>query len=73
MRVLSQQLPPLLLPSLCNIREACFGKYQRRDYEKNGNGLTSMILNDEYFAIFFIRILEVKGYYDVMIQKKSFR
>ena len=33
-------------------------------------GLTSMILNDEYFAI-FISIFEVKGYYDVMMDRKS--
>ena len=31
-----------------------------------------MILNDEYVATFFIRTLKVKGYYDVMIHKKSF-
>ena len=28
-----------------------------------------MILDSEYFAIFFIRILGVKEYYDVMIHK----
>ena len=28
-----------------------------------------MILDDECFGIFFIRILKVKGYYDVMIHK----
>ena len=49
-RVLRQQHPPLLHPPLCNIRGACLGKYSKRDYEKNGNGSTSMILNDEYFA-----------------------
>ena len=72
MEVLSQKLPPLLLPPICNIRGACLGKYWRRDYEKNGNGLTSMIPDDEYFAVFFIRILGLKGYYDVIIHKKSF-
>ena len=35
----------------------------------NGIGLTSMILNFECFSIFFIRILGVKEYYDVMIDK----
>ena len=47
------QLSPLLLPLLCNIRGACLGKYWGWDYEKNGNGLTSMILDNEYFAIFY--------------------
>ena len=62
-------LPPSLLPAPCSIRGACLGKYQRREYEKNGNGLTFMILNDEYFSIFFTRILRVKGYYGVIPPK----
>ena len=67
--VLVQQLPPLLLPLLCNIRGACLGKYWWRDYEKIGNGLASMILDDEYFAIFFIRILgSVFWHTDIMSQ-----
>ena len=72
LHVLRQQHPALLRPAPCNIRGACLGKYWGWDYDKNGNGLTSMILNEEYFAIFFTRILGVKGYYDVMIHKKSF-
>ena len=40
-------LPALLLPAPCNIREACLGKYQRRDYEKIGNDLTSMLFDSE--------------------------
>ena len=37
-----------------------------------GIGLTSMIRDGECFGIFFIRVLRVKGYYDVMIYNKSF-
>ena len=37
--------------------------------EKIGNGLASTILDGECVGIFFIRILGVKGYHDVMIDK----
>ena len=37
----------------------------------NEDGLTSMIFDDEYFATSFIRTLEVKRYYIVIIQKKT--
>ena len=69
MGFLSQQHPVLLHPAPYKIRGACLGKYRGRNYEKNGNGLSSMILDDEYFAIFFIRTLGVKGYYDVIVRK----
>ena len=59
--VLPQQLPPPLLPPLSNIRGACLGKYWGWDYEKIGNGVTSMILNDEYFAIFYKHFLGLKS------------
>ena len=45
--VSGQQLPALLLPAPCNIRGACLGKYRRRDYEKIGNDLTSMVFDSE--------------------------
>ena len=53
---LSHQLPPLWLPPPCNIRGACLGRYQRRDYEKIGNDLTSMAFDIEWFDTFFIRV-----------------
>ena len=64
---------PTLLISTCiksNFGQLC--KYQSMQAsEKIGNGLTSMILDCECFGIFFIRILRVKWYYDVIIGKKS--
>ena len=47
------------------------GQVLRVYYENNVNGLTSMILDDEYFAIFYIRILRVKGYHDVMMCQRA--
>ena len=47
------------------------GKYWGWYYEKNGNGLTFIILDDEYFVIFFVRILRVKGYYDLMMCQRA--
>ena len=46
-KVLRHQLSPLLLPPLCNIRGTCLGNNQRRDYEKIGNDLTSMVFDSE--------------------------
>ena len=45
--ILPRQLPPLLLLSFCNIIGACLGKFGRIDYGRNGNGLTSIILDSE--------------------------
>ena len=54
MTVSTHQLSPLFLPPLCNIRGACFGNNQRRDYEKIGNDLNSMVLDSEWFDTFFL-------------------
>ena len=51
-------LPPSLLPAPCSIRGACLGKYQRRDCEKIGNDLTSMVFDSEWFDAFFYKSLE---------------
>ena len=70
--VSSQPLPPLLLSSPCNIRRACLGStipVQPCKQLYYFQSFTSMILNSECFGIFFIRIFEVKEYYDVMIHK----
>ena len=45
--VSSDPIPPFWIPSPCNIRGACLGKYQRKDYEKIGNDLTSMVFDTE--------------------------
>ena len=57
LRVLGQRIPALWIPAPCNIRGACLGKYRGLKGIMNGNGLTSMILNYEYFDI-FISIFE---------------
>ena len=50
--VLRQRHPPLWHPTPCNIRETCLGKYWGWKSIMTSLVLTSMILNDEYFAIF---------------------
>ena len=50
--VLGHQHPALWHPAPCNIRGACLGKYWGLKGIMYESGLTSMILNDEYFAIF---------------------
>ena len=50
--VLRQLIPALWIPAPCNSRETCLGKYWGWKGIMNWNGLTFMILNDEYFAIF---------------------
>ena len=47
------------------------GGFRRRVEMRRGE-VTSMILDGECFGIFFLRIFGFKGYYDVMINKKSF-
>ena len=64
--VLRQWHLALWHPAPCNIRGACLGKYWGWKGIMNGNGLTSMILNFEYFAIFYkhfwgLRVLWRKG------------
>ena len=49
-----------------------FGQVLRVKGYYDITGLTSMILNDEYFGIFLYSFLRIKEYYDVMIAKKWF-
>ena len=56
--VLQHLHPAFFHPAPCNIRGACLCKYWRIDYEKIWNGLTSMILDSEWFDGSFYRSLE---------------
>ena len=51
--VLRQLIPPLRIPPLSNMRGAWLGKYWGWKGIMASLVLTSMILNDEYFAIFY--------------------